>query len=175
MLRLLPLLAAFGMLLGPSRASAGPVLTIADGPGGSLVATYNGAPIDEDDAITVVNNSSQIVQRLHITGPTLFAFEGDGVFGGSYQGPFQTFANVTPSSADVIFSGPPSTFSVPGIAPGASAQFGVENESGTLSNLSSAAVTQAVPTPEPTSLALFGMIAAGAGYAGWRRRHAAQT
>ncbi len=156
-----------------SAASAAPILTITDGPGGpgTFTVTYNNSNINEDDTFTVVNNSSSIIKQLNVTGPTLFSFDGDGPFDGGYNGPNETTTVINSGNALVNFTGP-NSFGIPGLAPGQSGLFGVDNESGTGNNFTSAIVTQSTPTPEPATLAVFGLMGlAGAGYV--RRRKAA--
>ena len=167
------LLVAGISLLSYSRVHAGATLTITDGPSGSFTIVNTGTN-GEDDSVKVVNNSSRIIQQLAVSGPTVFGFDGDGVFGGgSYIAPNESFSG-SANSGFVSFTGI-TPFGVPGIAPGSSSLFGVENESSDRNNIFQASVTRSAAIPEPTSMVLFGMTMGAAGFFGWRRRKQSAT
>jgi hypothetical protein len=157
-------------------------LLIVINPDGSVVVltdpnqspTYDGS---EDTLVGVQNNSNSFVQSLNLSSTTpAFGFDGDGPctqvptdpncpptgFGTTgYEGPNTTFTNVSVDglSGTVNFTNPPGTSAgcgsatpQPGLAPGASAYFGLEEAIDT-SNLALSGVPVVQPCPTTTTAA----------------------
>jgi len=187
MKRFLTVLAA-GVILAatasPSRAAI--IYTVTDGPTpGTFTITGSGSSGTGDDEflVTIVNHSSSIIQQLHFTSSfNLFNFDGDGSppgpgFGsGSQAGYLSATDSFTINNAQdgfVNFFGP-TVFGPHGIAPGGTDSFAFENENngGAPVDIGNGqigvSVTQASPTPEPATLAVFGALTLGA--FGVRRR-----
>ena len=154
----------------PDNAASGCNTVITISSAGTLsVAVPDSHPYDssEDTLVGVVNNSSNTITQLTLSGSDIFGFDGDGIctfaFAGNsfcsasarggadpedYQGPTSTFTITDVSSGSVNFS--------PGIAPGSSSYFSLE-EPPTASLTGS--VTGSTPgggstVPEPATVAL---------------------
>lgn len=135
---------------------------------GTTIATTHpsGTPYDgvEDNYVAFINNSTDIVNNIAVSGNNIFGFDDDGAFGtkcdftggaanpcgtgGSatwefYNGPGTTYTIFNVNTGVVNFTG--------GLAPGAMAVFSFEEAP----NVGNASVT-GVNVPEPASLALLG-------------------
>jgi hypothetical protein len=154
----------------PDNSATGCNTVITISSSGSLsVAVPDSNPYDgaEDTLVGVVNNSSNTITQLTLSGSDIFGFDADGIctyaFAGNsycstsarngtdpqdYQGPTSTFTITNSDSGAVNFN--------PGIGPGISTYFSLE-EPPTASLTGS--VTGSTPggpvtTPEPATVAL---------------------
>jgi hypothetical protein len=193
--------AALGFIASPASAitignSVGPYQTIniTNGPGGTLQAAFvNGSLTaydtgDDDVFYSVVNNSTQRVVNVTLSGTGIFGFEVDGIgagpvypgaggcgttapcttpaagdnSGGGYGGPISSFLLTNTSLGSVLFGS--------GLNPGDSTIFALEAPAAQIS------VTGINTVPLPAALPLF---AGGLGVMGLfarrRKRKAAQA
>ncbi len=171
----------------PDSAATGcnTVITI-DATGTSLTVAVNDSnPYDgsEDTLVGVVNNSSNTISQLSLSGGNIFGFDNDGIctfaFAGNsycsssaaagadpqdYQGPTSTFTITDASSGFVNFS--------PGIAPGSSTYFSLEEPptasiTGSVTG-STPGSPSGVPEPDTVVLMLSGLSAVALG--AWRKK-----
>ncbi|MBI1915251.1 MAG: PEP-CTERM sorting domain-containing protein [Planctomycetes bacterium] len=171
--------------LSPPSASADITYTITDNgsSGFTITGTGSSGTDDDDFRVNIVNNSSRIIQQLQLTsGFKLFNLDGDGPpegggFGpGGYNNEFNTFTINSDTNGFVNFTNP-NSFGIPGLAPGASDFFALENDNGPggdpvdiAASQINVAVTRSEATPEPASFVLFGLVGlVGAGYARYGR------
>jgi len=130
----------------------------------TLQGPYDGV---EDALVGVQNNTSAVISSLNITGSGIFGFDGDGIctfaFTGSgycsasqkngidpgdYQGPTSTFGITNSNSGTAFFN--------PGIAPGGSSFFSLE-EQPTVNIVVTPGPPGTPGIPEPASLWLLGV------------------
>jgi hypothetical protein len=155
----------------PDNSGTGCNTVITISSSGSLsVAVPDANPYDgaEDTLVGVVNNSSNTITQLTLSGSDIFGFDGDGICTFAFAGNSYCSASALSGTDPQDYQGPTSTFNItdsdsgtvnfnPGIAPGTSTYFSLEEPpSASLAGT----VTGSTPghptnnTPEPASVAL---------------------